>query len=160
MNEIKSEEILFSNAEKNLSIDEQKLVVELYKTLVDMADKVSQRRQTNNTFYLSINTALISISTYIFDSTKHKDSVQLIAGCGVLISLAWIRNIQSYKDLNSGKFHVITQVEKLLPIRPFSAEWEFLGRGNKISRYRPFSNVEILVPYIFFILHIVEFIRF
>ncbi|RDD97660.1 hypothetical protein DTW92_07525 [Paracoccus pantotrophus] len=36
-----------------------KEVLEIYKMLVEMADRVSQRRQSANSFYLTVNTAII-----------------------------------------------------------------------------------------------------
>ena len=54
----------------------------------------------------------------------------LISIAGMLICYSWYRLIRSYKDLNSGKFKVVHEIVKLLPISPFDDEWEILGRGK------------------------------
>lgn len=150
---------VFNKPPKDLTLDEAKGVIDLYKTLVDMADKVSQRRQNANNFYLTVNTALIGASSYISAVTAAFPSTWVISFAGLLVSLVWKRNIDSYKDLNNGKFHVITELEKGLPIAPFSTEWEFLKRGEDKSRYRPFHAVEVLVPYIFAAVHAFQLLR-
>ena len=37
----------------------------------------------------------------------------MVAIAGVALCVMWIRNIQSYKDLNSGKFLVINKIDQL-----------------------------------------------
>jgi hypothetical protein len=150
---------LFNKPSAELNSDEFKGVIDLYKTLVDMADKVSQRRQNANNFYLTVNTALIGAASYISSVSPGASNTWVISFAGLLVSLVWKRNIDSYKDLNNGKFHVITELEKSLPIAPFRTEWDFLKRGQDTSRYRPFHAVEILVPYIFAAVHAVQLVR-
>jgi predicted homoserine dehydrogenase-like protein len=75
------------------------------------------------------------------------------------LGVLWKRNIDSYKDLNTGKFRVITEMEKVLPVAAFTAEWEVLQRGENKSLYRPFHRVEILVPFIFAAVHLAQCLR-
>lgn len=151
-------ETLFNKASSDWSPDEQRSVVDIYKMLVDVADKVSQRPQSANNFYLSVNTALIGASAYISSIGQPSPSrVVAIAAAGALVSFLWIRNIQSYKDPNAGKFAVIEEIEKQLPISPYTAEWNHLERGTNGKRYRPFHAVEIWVPYIFLEVHVLQF---
>jgi len=143
-----------------LSPDEQKAVVDIYKMLVDMADKVSQRRQNANNFYLSVNTALIGASAYIGSLAQQVPHQTLaIAAAGLLVSLLWFRNINSYRDLNKGKFVIIQDLELQLPVRPYTAEWETLHRGENTKHYRPFHTVEALVPLVFVGVHLFQVIR-
>jgi hypothetical protein len=127
--------------------------VEIYKLLVEMADRVSERRQTANSFYLSINTAIIGASAYFTALYSSKAGVLIIAVAGLCVSALWIRNIQSYKELNEGKFHVITELEKLLPVAAFTDEWAYLHRDGRGKKYRPFHTVEILVPWVFIVIN-------
>lgn len=151
---------LFKKAPDELSADEAKSVIEVYKMLVDMADKVSQRRQNANNFYLSVNTALIGASAYISSlSQKTPAHVLAISVAGALVCLLWMRNIQSYKDLNAGKFSVIQAIEKRLPVAPFTAEWTYLERGLNAKKYRPFHSVEVLVPVVFITVHVFQLLR-
>lgn len=71
----------------------------------------------------------------------------------MIICYMWYRLIQSYKQINSGKFKVIHKIEQNLPISPYDTEWEMLGRGEDPKRYLPFTHIEIFVPWIFLGLH-------
>ncbi len=131
-------------------------LLEQYKTYSESAQKNSDRRNTANVYFLSINTALITILGYL--QIKQAANVEvaahvLIALAGIAISFMWYRLIRSYKDLNTAKFKVIHEIEKQLPIRPFDAEWEAVGRGEKPDLYLPFTHIELRIPWVFFFLH-------
>jgi hypothetical protein len=150
---------LFNKPTAEWTTDDLKNAVDIYKILIDMADKVSQRRQNANNFYLSVNTAITGASAYLASSTNNNASVLLISIVGFFVCLLWKRNIDSYKDLNNGKFAVITELEKALPIAPFRAEWDVLERGENKKQYRPFHTVEVFVPIIFAGLYFVQCVR-
>ncbi|HQQ98560.1 MAG TPA: hypothetical protein PLX35_14915 [Cyclobacteriaceae bacterium] len=128
-------------------------LLEQYKLYIEMTDKISDRRQTVNNFFLTITTAFISAIgiTGFFQQEKteiNKDFI-LFLTIGVVVSCyVWYRMIRSYKDLNSAKFKVIHEIEKQLPIRPFEAEWTALGRGKNKRKYLPFSRIEMFIPLI------------
>lgn len=143
---------------ENWSENDSKTVVDIYKVLVDMADKVSQRRQAANSFYLSVNTAIIGASAYI--STRSDwTSTDVISVAGIAISVLWARNIVSYRTLNAAKFKVINQIEEALPIAPYTAEWEYLDPDKDGIRHKPFHEVEIIVPWVFALVHLVQAVR-
>lgn len=54
--------------------------------------------------------------------------------------------IRSYRQLNSGKFKVIHEIEKELPIAAYDKEWEILGRGKQPGKYLQLTRVEQWVP--------------
>ena len=58
----------------------------IYKLLVDMADKVSQRRQNANNFYLSVNTGIIGASAYIFSISQGAINIIIISVAGLAVS--------------------------------------------------------------------------
>ena len=76
----------------------------------------------------------------------------------MVLSFLWYRLIRSYKDMNSGKFKVIHEIEKQLPLKPYDAEWTALGRGKDPSLYLPFTNIELFVPWVFFAIHLFVFL--
>ena len=78
---------------------------------------------------------------------------------GIAFCVLWLRGIQSYADLNSGKFEIILSLERLLGSKPFFAEWEVLERGSNAVRYVPFRIVEALVPKLFILLFVILFLR-
>ena len=131
-------------------------LLEQYKLFVEMADRISSRRQTANSFFLSINTALIGLLGYfsVNDSPQPGNSFNwMIAAAGITLSYLWYKIIQSYRNLNTAKFKIVHEIEKLLPLNPYEAEWEAAGRGKNSKLYLPFTHVEKVIPWIFIILH-------
>ena len=131
-----------------------KQLLEQYKLYVQMADNISQRRQQANQFYISLLSALIAILAVVID----KDSAELadmrliillISVMGIIISTIWNININSYRQLNTGKFKVIHEMEKDLPYPCYDKEWEFLGGGQNSKRYFQLTRVERWIPIIF-----------
>ena len=132
--------------------DEDNRILEIYKLLVEMADRVSQRRQANNNFYLSVNTGIVGASAYLSVSLGARLPASIISLAGIVICAAWGWSIQSYRTLNQAKFKVIQAVEKRLDIQPFAEEWDHLSNGRG-SRHTPFHRVEVIVPWVFGALH-------
>jgi hypothetical protein len=85
-------------------------IFKIYALLVEMADRVSHRRQAANSFYLSVNTALIGGSAFLSASGPAR-IVWVLGIAGIAICSLWIRNVISYKTLNEAKFAVIQQIE-------------------------------------------------
>ncbi len=123
--------------------------LELYKIMVEMADRVSQRRQAANSFYLSINTLLVGSSAYLGTSLTSFRPEFLISIAGILVCIYWNRSIISYKTLNTAKFSVINNIELSLVIRPFTDEWAKLDPDGDGRKHRSFYETERLVPMVF-----------
>ena len=87
-------------------------VLAIYEMYVASADNISSRRQTANSFYLSINTAIIGAAGYITEGGS--SYAWSISVAGILLCVAWQRAVRAYKDLNSGKFKVIHEIERKL----------------------------------------------
>ena len=140
----------------------QTQIVEIYKTYLQMSDKISDRRQSANSYFLTINTVIVGLISYLSFGIEKKLTILyflLISIAGMVICYYWFRLIRSYKDLNSGKFKVVHDIEKLLPINPFENEWEKLGRGKDKKKYLPFTKIEMRVPWVFFFLHAIVFLN-
>lgn len=121
--------------------------------LVEMADRVSQRRQSANSFYLTVNTAIIGGAAYLSQSAFGHLSTGAVSCAGIAICILWVRAVVSYKSLNSAKFDVITALEEHLPVSPYKDEWKILGVGGDGKRYKPFHKTEVLVPIVFMCVH-------
>lgn len=135
-----------------LSREDVKMCFEQYKLYVEMADRVSQRRMNVNTFFISVNTLLLTIVSFSENTTN---LCYLLFGIfGDALCFMWYFTLNSYRQLNSGKFKVILEVEKLLPLSGYTYEWEFLEEGKKTRKYWLLSNVEKVVPIIFCIIYI------
>lgn len=140
----------------------QNHVFEQYKLYIEMADRISARRQTASSFFLSINTAMIGFLSYLHVGKKLEgvDSLfWLIAISGIAICYLWYRIIRSYRDLNTAKFKVVHEIEQLLPLSPYDAEWEAVGRGKRPDLYLPFTHIETAIPWVFLLLHFVVLVQ-
>src|SRR3712207_3304242 len=129
--------------------------LELYKLAVEMADRVSARRATANAFFLTVNTALLA-----FVSSGLDDMLWVVALAGIALSGTWWVLLKSYRDLNSAKFDVITEMEKNLEAQIFDDEWTRLKEKRQEGwrgRYAEFGAVERFVPLIFAMLYAAVF---
>lgn len=146
--------------------------LEIYKMAAEMADRVSARRMVANGFFLTVNTALVTIGGYIYlNIANDKHGVLILMGLvGILINATWFFSIRSYKKLNMAKYAVIGKMEKDLPYQNFSDEWEILKRqkidGSELKswrnqwlkfkdRYTELTNVEGTVPIAFGLIYVI-----
>lgn len=133
-------------------------VLQMYKTYIDMADRISERREKANSFFLAVNTAMIALlakDAFGGSSPAPRVLEVLVPFAGGLLCYLWYRIVRSYRDLNSAKFKVVQAIERQLPLRPYNAEWETIERGKNPKLYLPFTHVEIVVPWLFMAFHAV-----
>lgn len=133
--------------------------VDLYKIMVDSSESLVKRRQGVNTFFLTINGALLTAAGLIVQTAGSARiaalAIAVLAVAGAILCGAWRSLITSFGQLNTGKFRVINTIERYLPISIYEAEWEALGRGENPEIYRSFTSREIWVPSAFLILYVV-----
>ena len=137
----------------------QEHLLEQYKLFVELMDKVSERRQNANNYFLTINAFLVSLFGVLanFTSTGTLGSKIwsfLVPVAGLLVCITWVAIIKSFRQLNAGKFQIIHELETALPAALFDAEWKVLGEGTG-AQYTPTTRVEVLVPRIFAGLYLV-----
>jgi hypothetical protein len=144
------ERILLSEPESKYGEDYRAHYLSLYRDYVASADTVSARRNTANSFFLTINSAFLGARGYFEMSDNSLVPVQ--AAVGVLFCLVWWKLIQSYKSLNGSKFDVIQMMERHLPLAAFTAEELVQHTSPKV--HRALSTVESYVPALFGLLHV------
>ncbi|MGA5284854.1 RipA family octameric membrane protein [Streptomyces griseoincarnatus] len=137
-------------------------ILELYKLAVEMADRVSTRRGTANTFFLSVQTALVTLIGLSMPSRSYLPWGSLaVAIAGITMSAAWWLQLRSYRDLNKAKFAVISKVEQRLPVQLFTEEWQALrdeAQSRLRQRYTELGTIERLVPLLFVVAHLILFL--
>ncbi|WP_369390301.1 hypothetical protein AB5J72_23630 [Streptomyces sp. CG1] len=143
-------------------LDRQPEILELYKLAVEMADRVSARRGTANAFFLSVQSALVTLVA--FGSPNLSQSpwwVPLaVALAGITLSGAWWMQLRSYRDLNGAKFQVIHKLEDHLAARLMADEWDILKRDplpGLRTRYAELGTSERIVPVVFAMAHLILF---
>lgn len=137
---------------------QNKDVLDIYKILVEMADRVSQRRQSANSFYLTVNTAIIGGAAYLSQSEFGHVGSLAVSAAGIAICFLWVRAVVSYKSLNAAKFEVITALEERLPVSPYKDEWAILDVDGDGKKHKPFHKTEMLVPIVFGLVHGAQFL--
>lgn len=145
----------------NQDIDQsnENALLEQYKLYVESANLTSRLRSQANSFFLTLNTILISLLVALleFSAQAGIPAWILFAGiAGVLLDFSWLFSIRSYRALNSGRFAVIQELELKLPANVYAREWNIItDRNNKVKRrYIRQTYVEQIVPIAFGILYI------
>lgn len=155
------EKILFISASDKYGDKYIEHLLDQYKIYINATEKISDRRQRTNEFFLGLNTALVALLGFIATKTSQSE-ISLMMGvsaiAGITICYLWYRIIVSYKGLNSAKFKVIHAIELRLPLALYDTEWEMLGRGEDKKIYWPFSHIELHVPKIFIVIFVVMLI--
>lgn len=139
----------------------QNELLEIYKLHAEFAERVSQRREAANQRYVSM---LVGLAAFLAVLLRFGDgeipaiALRLVSVLGVAISLSWCVVIRSYRQLNSGKFDALHELEKRLAYRFFKREWELLGEGRDFRRYWRLTVVETVLPWTFFVLSVLLFV--
>jgi len=145
--------------------------LDLYKTAVEMADRISARRAMSNSFFLTLHTGLASFVSIAQSRSAARDRIGmiLIAVVGLTLSAAWWLLLRSYRDLNSAKYRVIQAMEERLEAAIFADEWKILRddplRAKKgpfkkwRGRYAELGFAERIVPVVFAGIYLTAAIR-
>ena len=138
-----------------MNMDEKQELLEIYKLHAGLADSVSKQRSTTNRFYLLLMSGLSVLFSGIL---RIENGVPLFGPMigfgllGALLAAAWYIHIRSYRQLNTGKFKPLHELEDKLAYPFFKREWELLEEGENPQKYWKLTVVETFVPIIFFVI--------
>ena len=138
-------ELLLENADVKTEI-----ILAQWQTCVEMANSVSQRRDTMNNIFVTLNLAIIAAVSINWDI-----KALVILTSGIVVCVIWMKFIYNYKLLNTAKFNVINEIEKKLPVAPFNDEWRILKNNKK---YKDSTKLEKILPVMFIILFLIVII--
>lgn len=142
-----------------LNDSDRTALLEQYKLYVEMADRVSSRRVEANKLYSTLMTGLLAFVPFALAESERHQLSSLILGMlgifGLTLSVVWMININSYKQLNSLKFAVIHEMEAQLVFAPYDREWQLLRDKASGRQYLRLSKVERYVPALLSIPYIV-----
>lgn len=136
----------------------QEELIELYKLHAELADRVSQRREGANRLFVTLLTGLmVAVVAVTTTNSTEPDKIFLpiIGSIGIALSISWYIIIRSYRQLNTGKFAALQELEENLAYPFFTREWELLDKGKKQRTYWKLTVVERLLPILFSIVSIV-----
>jgi len=127
-------------------MEEKEILLEQYKLAVEMADRISARREGANKIFLSANSIIFAfLATQTEFSTVHI----LITIFGSLLCFVWASIIKNYRSLNSAKYAVIHEMEEKLPWKVYTDEWQKLKNGKDKKIYAKLTVVEKKLPWLF-----------
>lgn len=136
-----------------MSDPERDELLKIYLLHVELADRVSQRREGANRLYVTLLAAMAAFLGALFRYGIDDAAVEIVMGAaslvGVLLAASWYVVIRSYRQLNSGKFKALHELEEKLAYPFFKREWELLEEGKNMSRYWRLTVVETALPGIF-----------
>jgi hypothetical protein len=149
---------------ENLSLDQDRyihLILEQYKLYVEMADRISARRALANSFFITVNLAVVGLLGHAIEKGIDANHVWLLALITVTLvgqCSVWLSLLRSYRILNKAKYSIVGVLEEKLPALVYSrAEWLFSVRDNKYGRYFGLSRVEQVMPLLFSCTYIAMF---
>ena len=130
--------------------DYEAAVLEQWKTCVEMANSTSDKRNNSNSIYITINAALLAVISFSLDYKSI-----LLSAVGIAVCVLWQKSIKSYKQLSSKKYHIINDIEKQLPLAPFTYEWDKLKNEDQ---YKGLITFEKILPVVFVIIYVISII--
>ncbi len=137
-----------------MKMDEKQELLEIYKLHAELADSVSKQRGIANRFYMLVLSGLAVLFSAFLQRKNGVPLGALMIGFGtfgMLLAVAWYIVIRSYRQLNSGKFKALYELEEKLAYPFFKREWDLLKEGTERKTYWRLTIVETFVPIIFFI---------
>lgn len=143
------------NDQKQLSLffDQYKLFVE--NTVI----KMSERRMSLNTFYMSINTLIITSLGALGEgglfAKKSTLLILILLVLGIASTISWVSAIHVHKTINNKNYTVIVEFEKYFPAQIYTSLNKDIARLDPLSEGKNFvTQREAIVPYIFLIAYI------
>ena len=134
--------------------NKQQVILSQWQTCVEMANNISQRRDTTNNVFITLNLAIITAVSSISSIENISKFVILVFGTG--ICFLWFLLIKNFKTLNKIKFEIINEIEEKLPLQPFKDEWERLNElKNSEEKYKNFTKIESYLPLVFSVLYLI-----
>ncbi len=134
----------------------QNELLEIYRLHAELADRVSQRREGANRLYVSLLVGLMvflaALMRYGTGDLPVRVVLAAVGSIGALLSVSWYVVIRSYRQLNTGKFAALHELEEELAYAFFAREWELLAAGGDRRRYWKLTIVETSLPCIFLVL--------
>lgn len=139
------------NTKDEQSVDEQDIVETLtpkpaldqWKFYAQTTLNTSNRRLKNNRFYIRILLGLLAAVGAGRELGVVNPAGMFLAGLvGFFMCVLWFQHIKSYKQLNSGKYTVLSEIADDLPYAPFELEWDKLDEGKNRKKYITHTSVE------------------
>ena len=131
------------------------VLLEQYKIFSETSENLITRRQNVNSFYISANTAIITVGGTIFSLGSQQDILYKLVVIlalsipGIVLNISWYRMLQSYYINNQGKMKILSMIEKKLVASLYDAEWRAMKNKYSKKKYVSFTDNEKKLPFVF-----------
>ncbi len=119
---------------------------EQYKSFIESAEKMSEKRINQNNIYLTFSLAMFS---FVSVSKLDKISFYIICILGILISIVWFVTIDNYSKRNKIKYEIINEYENRNKLKWFNEE------SKRISVLTNLTLLEKILPISFIIIYLI-----
>ena len=140
--------MLESISKKDYGENYDSAVLEQWKTCVEMANSNTEKRNETNNLFIAINAALFAVITFTWE---HKSI--LLSVIGIVTCILWLNSIRCYQQLSHVKYDIVNEIEKKLPLSPFTYEWEKLKLEHN---YIGLTKIEKVLPWLFLVLYAIS----
>ena len=156
---------IFSSHYENMQSEERAAykdeLMDQYKMFQKSSEDLVSRRQTVNSFYISVNSALVAmmgIAIGIVDTQFKIYIVLFMSLTGIILDISWFKLLDAYGTLNSAKMKVIHLIEEQLSVALYETEWRVMSDKLNNKKYRSFTESEKWIPKIFAMVYLVVII--
>ncbi|MEK7614317.1 MAG: hypothetical protein AAB428_01475 [Patescibacteria group bacterium] len=121
-----------------------------YKLFVESVSYTSDIKLKVNSYFLTINTALITATGISF--SKQLDSSiwhLLLPLAGLLVSVIWWGVTYSYKQRNIVKLRIIHCIEEKMPLALYSTEWQLMNEKHSGFLKKFLFTMDLFTPLVF-----------
>lgn len=140
--------------------DDKHFLFEQYKIAVDSLNTVNDMREKSNSFWTSLNGAIIAGIAYLRDAEGVSGSQKLYFTCtaivlGTILSLSWLSSLVSIKKSVDIRNEMLLQFEKHFPVKFFTLIIAKMGRKQgkgSLSIKEMVVPVVFLLGYLFFLI--------
>ena len=127
-------------------------LLDQYKMFQKSSEDLVSRRQSVNSFYISVNSALVALMGIIMGIVESPSKCCIIlfmSIVGIILDFSWINILDAYGTLNGAKMKVIGMMERQLPIALYDTEWRVMSDKLNNKKYVSFTDSEKRIPKIF-----------
>ncbi len=132
-------------------------LLEQNKIYLNTSETLVARRQSVNNFYISVNAAMITVSSAVTALVNSSDAKLIVICCvalmGILLDISWIKLLEAYGILNSSKMKIIRLIERRLPVSLYDKEWDVMSDKLNSRKYISFTDSEKRIPKLFMIIY-------
>lgn len=127
-------------------------LLDQYKMFQKTSEDLISRRQSVNSFYISVNSALVGLLGVIMGLVEAPVKFYVVffmCIVGLILDISWSSILEAYGPLNAAKLKVINLIEEQLPVALYDVEWRIMSDKLNNKKYISFTDSEKRIPKIF-----------